>query len=238
MKVFSIIGKQKLRENIAPQIIGALEDEGYSVGFIKKTDNISSNSRTKRAIIWGEHQYLFYHEHKSSLEDLLSLFDEDYVIVDNDEMSEVPKLLMYEEANLENTGNVDELGLMNKLKRREDLFFTADMDTDFEEIKQAILDNIEEYNLTTAEEEPEAFEESMIETEPMISTNVKSLLMDDDTKSYTIGEVEETIILQVGDEDVEMEAFAKAVLKNSVEGIAKELDGYDEESDIRVHIKK
>ena len=131
-----------MREEVAPKIIKALEEEGHTVGFIKKTENISSNSHTKKAVIWGENQSLFYHEEKQTLLDLLELFDEEYVIVDNDEKSNVQKLLMYEEDDLENTGNIDELGSMNILKRRDDLLFTADKDTDFDDIMKAIKEKV------------------------------------------------------------------------------------------------
>lgn len=196
MKVFSIIGKQKMREDIAPKLIKALEEDGHTVGFIKKTDNISSNSQTKRAVIWGEQQSLFYHEEKQTLLDLLELFDEEYVVVDNDEKSNVQKLLMYEEEDIENTDNIDELGSMHIMKRRDDLFFTADSDTDFEEIIKAV-------------------KEKVVDLQPL-----------------------EEVELFVGGDSLRMDRIIKTILKNNVEAVATEVDGYKEDKNLQIRINK
>ncbi len=229
MKVFSIIGDKKMREDIAPKIIKALEDDGKTVGFIKRTENISSNSQTKKAVIWGEHQSLFYHENKSSLLDLLKLFDEEYVVVDNDEKSNIPKLLMYEEVNLENTADVNELGNMHNMKRREDVFFTAEKDTGFDDIMKEILDL--EYDI-----DPDIASDSMGDGEISGIDLIENILDGTALKEESLEK--EDVELIIDDTALKMEPFVKAILKNSVEAVAKELDGYKEDTDLKVLVRK
>lgn len=229
MKVFSIIGDKKMREDIAPKIIKALEDEGRTVGFIKRTENISSNSQTKKAVIWGERQSLFYHENKSTLLDLLKLFDEEYVVVDNDENSNVPKLLMYEEVDLDNTADVNELGNMHNLKRREDVFFTADKETDFDEIMKAVLDL-----------EYDAYPD--VDLDPVEDDSISGIGMIDNILDGTALKEEsmekEDVELLIDDTALKMEPIVKAILKNSVEAVAKEVDGYKEDAEVTVVVRK
>lgn len=230
MKVFSIIGNKKLREEVAPKIIKYLEDEGKTVGFIKRTEQISSNSQTKRAVIWGEKQSLFYHEGKSDLLDLLKLFDEEYVIVDNDEKSNVPKLLMYEETNLEDTQDVNDIGAMNNLKRRDDLFFTADKDTPLPEIIAAVKGKVFE---VLPDMDPDCCDLCGKTCREL----TKAILRDEALREdCTIDK--DPVELMVGEEKLSMVPFVKNILKNSVEGVARELDGYRDNQELNVKIRK
>lgn len=230
MKVFSIIGNKKMREEIAPKIISALEESGNTVGFIKRTENISSNSQTKRAVIWGEHQSLFYHEASSSLLDLLKLFDEDYVVIDNDEKSNIPKLLMYEEVNLDNTSDVEELGAMNNLKRRNDVFFIAEKDTELTQIVESIKSKVFEI---LPDFDPDCCDDCGKSCRDLNNSIIKGEASRDDC---TIGK--EEVELLIGDDSLKMVPFVKSILKNTVDAVAKELDGYKEDTDIEVRIRK
>lgn len=230
MKVFSIVGSKKLREDIAPKIIKELESQGHTVGYIKKTDHISSNSITKKAIIWGEHQSLYYHEGEQTLHDLLIQFDEDYVIIDNDEKSNIPKLLMFEEVNIENTTDVADLGAMNNLKRREDIFFTAEADTEFSEIIEAVKEKVFE---VLPDFEPDCCDLCGKSCRELNEAIIKGEALREDCKID-----DEPIELRVGDEKLTMVPFVKNILRNSVEAVASELDGYKEDLDLEVRIKK
>ena len=230
MKVLSIIGEKKMREEVAPKIIRSLEEDGYTVGFIKKTDNISSNSQTKRAVIWGEKQSLFYHEEKSNLLDLLELFNEDYVIVDNDEISNIPKLLMYQEPDLDNTADINELGNMHNLKRREDVFFIAEKETDFDDIMDAVHEKVFKI---LPDFDPDCCDECGMSCRELNNEIIKGKATREDC---TIGT--EDVELYIGDEKLKIVPFVKNILRNSVDGIAKELDGYKEKATLDLIVRK
>lgn len=230
MKVFSIIGSKKLRETIVPKIVKELENQGHTVGYIKTTDHISSNSITKKAIIWGERQSLFYHEGAQTLQDLLKVFDEDYVVVDGDEKSNIPKLLMFEEVNIENTTDVTELGLMNNLKRREDLFFTAEGNTEFTDIMNAIKEKVFE---VLPDFDPDCCDLCGKTCRELNEAIIKGEALRTDCKIDS-----DSVELLVGEDKLKMVPFVKNILKNSVEGVAKELDGYKDDENLEVIIRK
>lgn len=230
MKVFSIIGNKKLREEIAPKIIQSLEDEGKTVGFIKRTDQISSNSQTKRAVIWGETQSLFYQEGRSTLHDLLKLFDEEYIIIDNDENSNVPKLLMFEETNIEDTQDVNDIGAMNNLKRREDLFFTADKDTALPDIISAIKGKVFEVLPDLESDSCDICGKSCRDL--TISILKDEALREDCTVDR------EPVELIVGEEKLDLEPALKNILQHNVESVAQEIAGYRDSQDISLKIRK
>ena len=229
MKVFGIIGNKKLREEIAPQLIKGLEDEGHTVGYIKRTDQISSNSVTKRAIVWGEQQSLFYYEGHQTVLDLLKLFDEDYVIVDNDEVSNIPKLLMYEEVAL--AGNtVHDITSMEESKKRNDLFFTGYQDTKISDIIEAVKEKVFD---VLPDFDPDCCNKCGLSCRELNEAILKGIAKREDCQID-----KDPVELNVGTDKLTMVPFVKNILKNSVEAVAKELDGYREDEDLHVKIKK
>ena len=229
MKVFSIIGNKKLREHVARKIIRELENNGYTVGYIKKADQISSNSMTKKAVVWGERQSLYYHEGQQSLLDVLKLFDEDYVIVDNDEDSNVPKLLMYEAVAL--AGNtVSDITRMEESKKRDDLFFTGYKDTRMSDIMTAVKEKVFEVLPDFA---PEVCDECGLSCREMNEAILKGVAKRSDCRID-----KDPVELSVGQDKMTMVPFVKNILKNSVEAVARELDGYKEDEEINVKIRK
>ncbi|MEL7646895.1 MAG: hypothetical protein AAGU76_02320 [Sedimentibacter sp.] len=49
---------------------------------------------------------------------------------------------------------------------------------------------------------------------------------------------EQTIVLKVNGKEISMVPFVQNILKNAVEAVAKELNGYTEDGDIEITIRR
>lgn len=248
MRAISVIGISKTgKTTTIEKIIQELIKRGYSVGSIKdihfhafKMDVEGTNTDRHRkagaslVTARGEHETDILYQEKLSINEILSFYNHDFVIMEGVRDSSVPKIVT--------ASSVDAI---------EDRFD----DTVFA-ISGVVSEEISEYKglpaisaLTHIERLVDLIEEKSFNILPDMKDEccmacgyscyelsgriLKGLSKREDCVLSKPG-----ISLKIGGEDISMVPFVQKILQNTLEAMVKELHGYTKDGDIEICIKK
>lgn len=248
MKVFSIIGISKSgKTTTIENIIKELRKRNYTVGSVKeihfeqfKIDTEGSNTYrhkvagsqlvTARGIY--ETDILF--QNKLSVNEILSFYNHDFVILEGVRDTCTPKIVTAHDVG----------GILEKFD-----------ETTFA-ISGQISDSLLEYegipvinSLTDIEKLVDLIEEKVFDRLPDMNDEccqkcgytckqLCSLILKGEAERGDCALTDKSITLKIDDKEIEMVPFVQNILKNAIEGIAKELHGYTENGDIEICIKR
>ncbi len=248
MKVFSVIGitdsgKTATIENIIKELI----KRNYSVGTVKeihfhnfKMDLEGTNThRHKEAgsslvTARGAYETDVLFQKKLSVNEILDFYSQDYVILEGVRDTCAPKIVT-----------------AHNIQGIEDR-----MDQTTFAVSGRIAAEIKEYKglpginaMTDIEKLVDLIEEKVFDRLPDMKdeccqkcghtcAELSSLILKGKAERRECVLNEQEVILKVNGKEITMVPFVQKILQNSIEAIAKELDGYSENGDIEVCIKK
>lgn len=213
MKVFSVVGVHHSgKTTIIENVIKELRNRGYSVGSVKEIHF------EKFAI---DTEGTNTHRHKMAGSQLVTargIYETDILYQTKLNMDEILKFYNHDYVVLEGVTDIRVPKIISAhteeevLERLDELTFA---------ISGKLSNELKEFNGL-----------------PVINPieNIKALvdLIEDKVWDYTMEPY--NIRLQIGGKDIEMVPFVKKVLLNTALGVVKELKGYEEGKDIRIHI--
>ena len=248
MKVFSVIGitdsgKTATIENIIKELI----KRNYSVGTVKeihfhdfKMDLEGTNTDRHRkagsslVTARGAYETDVLYQKKLSVNEILDFYSHDFVILEGVRDTCAPKIVTAH----------DEQGIEDRID-----------ETTFA-ISGRISDKIEEYKglpaisaMTDIEKLVDLIEEKVFHRLPDMKdeccqkcghtcTELSSLILKSKAERGECVLDKQEVILKINGKEITMVPFVQKILKNSIEAVAKELDGYSENGDIEICIKK
>lgn len=248
MKVFSVIGTTDSgKTTTIENIIKELKKRNYSVGTVKqihfhdfKMDAEGTNTDRHRkagsnlVTARGEYETDILFQEKLSMNELLNFYSQDYVILEGVRDTCAPKIVTAH----------DEEGI--KIRFDETVFG----------ISGRIADKINEYKnlpaisgVTEIEKLVDLIEEKVFEKLPDMRDEccqkcghtckeLCSLILKGKAKRWDCILNEQKVILKMNGKEISMVPFVQKILQNSIEAVVKELDGYTENGDIEICIKK
>lgn len=248
MRAISVIGTSKTgKTTTIEKIIQELNNRGYSVGTIKeihfhafKMDIEGTNTdRHKKAgatlvTARGDNETDILFQEKISINKILSVYNQDFVIMEGVRDAPVPKIIT-----------------ASSVEAIEDRFD----DTVFA-ISGVVSEEIREYKglpainaLTNIKELVDLIEKKSFKLLPDMKdecckacgytcTELCGRILKGLSKREDCVLSRSEIQLKIGGEDVTMVPFVQKILQNTVEALVKELDGYREDGDIQICIKK
>lgn len=248
MKVFSVIGitgsgKTTTIENI----IKELKKRNYSVGTVKqihfhdfKMDAEGTNTDRHRkagselVTARGEYETDIMFQEKLNINEVLKFYSQDFVILEGVRDSCVPKIVTAH----------DEKGIE---ERFDETTFT---------ISGRIADKINEYKglpavsgVVDIKKLVDLIEEKVFDRLPDMKDEccqkcghtcreLSSLILKGKAERRDCVLNEQKVILKIDGKEITMVPFVQKILQNSIEAVVKELDGYTENGDIEICIKK
>lgn len=248
MKVFSVIGITKSgKTTTIENIIKELKKRNYTVGSVKeihfekfKIDTEGSNTyRHKEAgsqlvTARGMYETDILFQKKLSINEILSFYNHDFVILEGVSDTCAPKIVTVHNAK----------GILEK----------------FDETTFAISGQISEgllefqgipviNSLTDIEKLVDLIEEKVFDRLPDMDdeccqkcgytcSQLAALILKGKAERRDCALTEQSITLKINGKEVTMVPFVQNVLINIIEGIAKELHGYTENGDIEICIKR
>jgi molybdopterin-guanine dinucleotide biosynthesis protein B len=248
MKVFSVIGISKSgKTTTIENIIKELRKRNYTVGSVKeihfqkfKMDVEGTNTYRHReagaqlvtARGYYETDVLF--QDRLSINEILNFYNHDFVILEGVRDTCAPKIVTAH----------DEEGILDRLDQ-----------TTFA-ISGRISNHITEYgdlpvinSLTSIEKLVDLIEEKVFDRLPDMDDecckacghtckDLSALILKGQAESRECVLKEQSISLKINGQEITMVPFVQKIFKNTLEGIAKELDGYSENGDIEICIKR
>jgi molybdopterin-guanine dinucleotide biosynthesis protein B len=248
MKVFSLVGYSKSgKTTTIENIIRELVKRNYTVGTIKqihlhnfKMDATGTNTdRHKNAgaslvTARGEYETNILYQDKLSINEILDFYTQDYVILEGIRDFPAPKIVTaFDEESIE--ARID--------------------DTTFA-ISGQVANNINQYknlpvlnSMNNVEKLVDLIEEKVFERLPDMKDEcckhcghtckeLCSLILKGECERRECVLDDQKVILKVNGKEIKMVPFVQKILQNSVEAVAKELDGYTENGEIEIIIKK
>lgn len=248
MKVFSVIGITKSgKTTTIENIIKELRKRNYTVGSVKeihyekfKMDVEGTNThRHKMAgsqlvTARGYHETDILFQERLDINDLLNYYNHDYVILEGVRDTCAPKIVTAH----------DEKGILDRMDETTFL------------ISGQISNNMTEYegiplinSMTEIEKMVDFIEEKVFDRLPDMKdeccskcgytcSQLSSKILKGQKERSDCALTKQDVILKINGQEITMVPFVQNILKNAVEGIAKELSGYTESGDIEVCIKR
>ena len=248
MKVFSVIGISKSgKTTTIEKIIKELIKRNYSVGTVKeihyhdfKMDIDGTNTdRHKKAgsslvTARGAHETDILFQEKLTLNEILDFYSHDFVILEGVRDTWAPKIVAAHDIQ-----GIEE--------RMDETTFA---------ISGVISKNISEYKgipavnaLTDIDKLVDLIEDKVFERLPDMKdecckkcghtcNELSSLILKGEAKRSDCVLNEQQIILKINGKEITMVLFVQNILKNSIEAVAKELNGYSENGGIEICIKR
>lgn len=248
MKVFSVIGiTDSGKTTTIENIIKELKKRNYTVGTVKqihfhdfKMDAERTNTDRHRkagselVTARGEYETDILFQEKLNMNKLLNFYSQDYVILEGVRDTCAPKIITaHDEEEIE-------------LRIDETVFA----------ISGRIADKINEYKGLPAisgvkeiEKLADLIEEMVFDRLPDMKDEccqkcghtckeLCSLILKGKAERRSCVLNEQKVILKVNGKEIAMVPFVQKILQNSIEAVVKELDGYTENGDIEISIKK
>ncbi len=249
MKVISVTGiHQTGKTTVCEKIIQGLRDRGYTVGSIKEIHfegfeidpDPTTNTRRHRAAgaqlvtARGIYETDVLYQENLPIAKILSHYDHDYVILEGVDDALVPGIVTAKDEN----------GLAGKVSQRTIAVSGI--------IANEGIDEVQGYPVIHALEETERLvdlaEQMAMEPLPDMDpeccaacgADCRTLLAEivrGNRKREDCVLDQAKIELKVGNKEIIMVPFVQQILKNAVLGVARELDGYEENTDIHVRIR-
>ncbi|MDD4437315.1 MAG: molybdopterin-guanine dinucleotide biosynthesis protein B [Tissierellia bacterium] len=248
MKVFSVIGITKSgKTTTIENIIKELRKRNYTVGSVKeihfekfKMDLEGTNThRHKMAgsqlvTARGAYETDVLFQKQLSMNEILSFYNHDFVILEGVRDTCIPKIVTAHDVE----------GIQDR------------MDETTFAISGKISNSMTEYegipvinSITEIEKMVDIIEEKVFDRLPDMKdeccqkcgytcTELSSKILKGEAERRDCILTEQSVILKINGQEITMVPFVQSIMKNAVEGIAKELSGYTENGDIEVCIKR
>ncbi|WP_326906682.1 molybdopterin-guanine dinucleotide biosynthesis protein B [Sedimentibacter sp. MB31-C6] len=248
MKVFSVIGiSQSGKTTTIENIIKELKKRNYSVGSVKeihfedfKMDIEGTNTHRHKiagsqlVTARGAYETDILFQSKLSINDILSFYNYDFVILEGVRDTCAPKIVTAHDVE----------GIKNRFD-----------DTAFA-ISGRISNNIDKYedipvinSITQIKELVDLIEEKVFDSLPDMKDEcckkcghtcreLCSLILKKEAERKDCVLTKQSVTLKVNGLEINMVPFVQNILKNTVEAVTKELDGYMENGDIEICIKR
>jgi len=248
MKIFSVIGITKSgKTTTIENIIKELVRRNYTVGSIKeihfhdfKMDEEGTNTdRHKKAgsslvTARGTFETDILHQEKMNINDILKEYSHDFVVMEGVRDTCAPKIVTAHdiegiEDRLDETTFAISGQISNKITEYKGIP-VINSETDI--IK--LVDLIEEKVFCKL---PDVKDECCQECGYTCKSLSENILMGLAKRSDCVM-LRENTTLKINGKEITMVPFVQKILKNSIEAVLKELDGYSENGDIEICIKK
>lgn len=248
MKVFSVIGITKSgKTTTIENIIKELRKRNYTVGSVKeihyekfKMDVEGTNThRHKMAgsqlvTARGYHETDILFQERLDINDLLNYYNHDYVILEGVRDTCAPKIVTAH----------DEKGILDRMDETTFLI-SGQISNKMTEYEGIPLIN----SMTEIEKMVDFIEEKVFDRLPDMKdeccsacgytcSQLSSKILKGQKERSDCALTKQDVILKIDGQEITMVPFVQNILKNAVEGIAKELSGYTESGDIEVCIKR
>lgn len=248
MKIFSVIGITKSgKTTTIENIIKELVRRNYTVGSIKeihfhdfKMDEEGTNTdRHKKAgsslvTARGAFETDILHQEKMNINDILKEYSQDFVVMEGVRDTCAPKIITAHdiegiEDRLDETTFAISGQISNKIKEYKGIP-VINSETDITKL----VDLIEEKVFNKLPDVEDECCRKCGHTCKSLSENILKGLA---TRSDCVI-LSENTTLKINGREITMVPFVQKILKNSIEAVLKELDGYSENGDIEICIKK
>jgi len=248
MKVFSVIGISKSgKTTTIENIVKELIKRNYTVGTVKeihfhdfKMDAEGTNTdRHKKAgsslvTARGANETDVLFQEKLSINKILDFYSQDYVILEGVRDTSVPKIVTahdiqgIEDRMDETTFAVSGIisAEIKEYKGLPAINATCDIEKLVDLIEKKVFDKLPDVKDECCQKCGHTCKE------------LSSLILKDQAERSDCLLSEQKVILKVNKKEITMVPFVQKILKNSIEAVAKELDGYTENGDIEICIKK
>lgn len=248
MKIFSVIGitmsgKTTTIENIIKELVR----RNYSVGSIKeihfqdfKIDVEGTNTdRHKKAgsslvTARGAFETDIMHQKKLSINEILKEYSQDYVILEGVRDTCAPKIVTAHDIK----------GIEDRIDETT-FAISGNISNEITEYKGIPVIN----SITDVEKLVDLIEEKVFNKLPDVKdeccqecgytcSELSANILNGQAKRSDCVLSNEDIILEIDGREITMVPFVQKVLKNSIQAVVKELDGYSENGEIKICIKK
>ena len=248
MKVFSVIGITKSgKTTTIENIIKELLKRNYTVGSVKeihfeqfKMDPEGTNTfRHKIAgsqlvTARGAYETDVLFQNKLSVNEILNFYNHDFVILEGVRDTCAPKIVTAHDVE----GILDRMdettfAISGRISNKIEEFDGLPVINSINEIER-LVDLIEE---KVFDRLPDMNDECCQQCGYTCSELSSKILKGEAERSDCVL-TEQSIILKINGQEITMVPFVQNVLKNTVEAVAKELQGYTENGDIEICIKR
>lgn len=248
MKVFSVIGISKSGKTTSiEKIIQELKKRNYSVGTVKeihfhdfKMDMEGTNTDRHRKAgselvsARGANETDIMFQRKLSVNEILDFYSHDFVILEGVRDTCAPKIVTAHDID-----GID-----------------ARMDETTFAVSGIVSENIQQHRgipavdaMTDIEKLVDLIEEKVFDRLPDVKdeccqkcghtcSELCSMILQGKAKKEDCVLSEQKVILKVNGREIVMVPFVQSILRNAVEAITKELDGFSESGDIEVCIRR
>ncbi len=246
MKVFSVIGiSDSGKTTTIEKLIKELIKRNYSVGTVKeirshdfKMDAEGTNTFVHRqagatlVTARGERETGIMYQKRLSINEILSAYSHDIVILEGVRDTSAPKIVAAHDAE------------SIEMRLDETVFaITGRVSAKIDEYKGLPAINA----LTDVEKLADLIEEKVFDKLPDINckkcglsscNEMCSLIIKGQRKRSDCIQSKQQLIVKINGKEIAMIPFVENIFKNTVEGIAKELKGYSSNGDIEICIKR
>ncbi|MFA9422928.1 MAG: molybdopterin-guanine dinucleotide biosynthesis protein B [Sedimentibacter sp.] len=248
MKVFSVIGISDSGKTLTIEnIIRELIKRNYSVGTVKeihfhdfKIDLEGTNTDRHRKAgsslvsARGAYETDILFQKKLSVNEILDFYSHDYVILEGVRDTCAPKIVTahdiqgiedrMDETTFAVSGRIS--GEMKEYKGLPAINSITDIEKLVDLIEEKVFDRLPD------------MKDECCQKCGHTCTELSSLILKGKAERRECVLDKQEVILKVNGKEITMVPFVQKILKNSIEAIAKELEGYSENGDIEVCIKK
>lgn len=248
MKGFSVIGTSSTgKTTTIENIIKELVKRNYTVGTIKeihfeefKIDADGTNtSRHKEAgsslvTARGHYETDIMYQHKLSVNEILKFYDHDYVVMEGVRDTSAPKIVTAHDIK----------GIEDRIDETT-FAISGQISNSMTEYKGIPVIN----SITHVEKLVDLIEEKVFKLLPDMKDEccqkcghtcreLSSLILEKKAKRSDCILDNQEVSLKINGKEIKMVPFVQKILQNSVEAVAKELEGYSENGDIEICIKR
>lgn len=248
MKVFSLVGFSKSgKTTTIENIIKELVKRNYTVGTIKqihlhsfKMDAQGTNTeRHKNAgaslvTARGEYETDVLFQEKLNINEILDFYTQDYVILEGIRDFPVPKIVTaFDEESIEARIDDTTFAISGQVSNNINQYKNLPVINSLDNIEK-LVDLIEE---KVFERLPDMKDECCGHCGYTCKELCSRILKGESERRECVLD-DQKVILKVNGKEIKMVPFVQKILENSVKAVVKELDGYTDDSEIEIVIKK
>ncbi|OWZ83839.1 molybdopterin-guanine dinucleotide biosynthesis protein MobB [Natranaerobius trueperi] len=247
MKVLTVVGitgsgKTTIIENIITELskrryhVGSVKEIHYELFAIDEEGTNTDRHNKAGADLVTARGYFetdILHKERLSMNDILKYYDHDYVVLEGVDDFYVPKIISAHTTQ-EIDAKLDEtvFAISGRIANELDTYKGIPVINPVSDIER-LVDIIEEKIFSVL---PNLPEKCCGECEYSCKQLVAKILAGEKTREdCPIGQKEQ-VRLHIGGQEIDMVPFVQDILRNAVEGVVKELDGYNKNATISVTI--
>lgn len=248
MKVFSVIGiTDSGKTTTIENIIKELKKRNYTVGTVKqihfhdfKMDLEGTNTdRHKKAgselvTARGEYETDILFQEKLSVNEILNFYSHDYVILEGVRDTCAPKIVTaHDEEGIEDRIDETVFAVSGRIADKIDEYKGLPAISGVRNIEK-LVDLIEE---KVFDRLPDMKDECCMKC-GHTCRELCSMIIKEEVERRDCVLNEQKVILKINGKEISMVPFVQKILINSIEAVVKELEGYNENGEIEICIRK